>query len=302
MSFAPPSASTFAPHWDKLYAFLIDASLVSCVLLVGGMIYFAVRYRRRSDNDKTAYISHNVFLEFLWSFVPFCIFMLVFFWGWWMFHEMRAMPRQALEVHVFAQKWDWEFRYKSGRKSIKELYVPVGEDVKLIMTSRDVIHSFFVPAFRIKQDVVPGKYTALWFKATKTGSFYLYCTEFCGEGHSQMLGRVNVLSRAAYDEWLMNDPYKGLTPVQIGQKVFNTKCMICHTTTTAKLIGPGFQGLWGARREFEDGSSAVVDENYIRESMLNPAARIVKGFPNAMVPQILSEDEVIAMVEYIKTL
>ncbi len=298
----PPQASSFAAHWDSLYYFLLYASLVSFAVVVGAMLYFAIVYKRRGARDKTPHIAHNVFLEFLWSFVPFCIFLFVFVWGAWLYDHMRRPPAGALEVHAFAQKWNWEFRYKSGRKSLGSLIVPLNTNIKLIMASRDVVHSFFVPAFRVKQDVVPGAYTSVWFKATKKGTFHLYCAEFCGDGHSQMLGKVEVLSQADYDYWLLNDPMKGLSPLEVGQKLFNVACVACHSTGTNKLVGPGLAGLWGKRRNFTDGSSAVADANYIRESLLNPGAKVVQDYPNAMVPQVLDEDEILALTEYIKSL
>jgi cytochrome c oxidase subunit 2 len=303
-TFMPEQGSTFAAHYDALYEFLVVVSAISSVMVIGGMIYFALKYRRKGPNDKTAYISHNAMLEFLWSFIPFVIFMIVFAWGWYVYHQMRAMPQNALEVHVTAQKWYWDFQYKSGRKTSKELYVPINTPVKLIMNSRDVIHSFYVPSFRMKQDVVPGRYTALWFEATKLGSFQVFCTEFCGDGHSDMLAKVHVLTREDYDKWLQNDPYKGLSPMEIGKTIFEAKCTACHNITNEKKVGPGFAGIFGSDRALADGTKAVADENYLRESILNPNAKVVAGFPPAMTPfqGQLSEDELAGVIEYLKTL
>lgn len=304
-SFMPVAGTEIAERVDTLYAFLVWASFISCVLVIGGMVYFAMKYRRRSEDDKTPYISHNTFLEFLWSFIPFVIFMVVFAWGWLLFHEMRSIPENAFEVNVVGQKWYWDFQYKSGRKTSGEAYVPANTPVKLIMRSNDVIHSLFIPGFRIKQDVVPGRYTALWFEAKKPGQYQVFCTEFCGDGHSAMLAKLNVLPQAEFDEWLQNDPYKGLSLTEIGQKVFESKCSACHNITAEKKVGPGFAGLFGSTRKFQDGSSATADENYLRSSMLNPNEQVVEGYPAGVMPIFqgqMSEQETTAVIDYIKGL
>jgi cytochrome c oxidase subunit 2 len=258
--FMPPQATDIAIGVDRLYGFLLVASFISCVLVIGGMIYFVVKYRRESTAQKSAYISHNVLAEFLWSFIPFVIFMVVFVWGWIVFHQLRSMPDNALEIAVEAQKWDWSFVYKNGRRSSSEFYVPVGQNVKLVMTSKDVLHSFYVPAFRNKQDVVPGRYINYWFNANTIGKFNIFCAEYCGDKHSAMLAKVNVVSLEEYENWLGNDPYKGLAPAEIGQKLYTTRCVACHTLTDQKNVGPGFKGVFGRTEHFEDGGSVVVDE------------------------------------------
>lgn len=303
--FMPPAATEVAHGVDHLYGFLLAASFISCVLVIGGLIYFAVKYRRRSDSDKTPYISHNSALEFLWSFIPFVIFMVVFVWGWIVYHNLRDFPKNGLEVAVTAQKWNWTFTYKNGRNSQSLLTVPVGQDVKLVMTSRDVLHSFFVPAFRTKQDVIPGRYTALWFRAEKEGTYQVFCAEYCGDSHSAMLAKINVVPRAQFDEWLMSEPYKGMTPVQVGQKVYSGACIACHSLNASeKKMGPSFQGLFGRQEVMEGGASISVDENYIRESIHNPNEKIVKGYPSGVMPTFagqLDETEIMGLIEFLKT-
>lgn len=304
-TFMPPKGTDIAGQVDALYGFLLWASFISCVLVIGGFIYFAFKYRRQSDNDKTAYISHNNFLEFLWSFIPFVIFMGVFVWGWWIFSQMRTFPENSLEVAVQAQKWNWSFTYKNGRKSPGVLTVPVGTPVKLVMASSDVLHSFFIPTFRVKQDVVPGRYTALWFEAKHKGEFQVFCTEYCGDQHSNMLAKIKVVDRAEFDDWLGNDPYKGLSMAEVGHKVYAARCVVCHNTSDQKLVGPGFKELFGKERKFADGTVAVADENYIRESILNPNAKIVEGFPGGQMPTFagqLDEQEIMGVIEFLKTL
>lgn len=303
-TFMPPQASTFAHMVDDLYAFLLWASAISSILVIGGFIYFSHKYRRRSANDKTAYISHNSTLEFLWSFIPFVIFMLVFGWGVYVYREMRMAPGNALEVLVEGQKWNWTFYYKNGKISAGELVVPVNTPVKLIMTSKDVLHSFFIPAFRVKQDVVPGTYASLWFEAKEQGNFQVFCTEYCGDQHSAMLAKTKVVTREDFDQWLQNDPYKGMTMTEVGHKVYTARCAMCHQTTDAKLVGPGWKGIFGQDRKFADGSAAKVNEAYLRESILDPNAKIVAGFTPAMPTFAgqLNEQELMGVIEFIKTL
>ncbi|MBY0452559.1 MAG: cytochrome c oxidase subunit II, partial [Bdellovibrionaceae bacterium] len=190
-TFMPVQGTEIAVEVDNLYGFLIIVSFISCAILIGGMIYFAVKYKRRSANEKTPYISHDTRLEVLWSVVPLIIFLFVFAWGWKIYHDMRVMPKNALEIQVTGKQWAWTAEYKNGVRST-EVYAPVNKDVKLILASEDVIHSFFVPSFRIKQDAVPGRYTTLWFNATKLGEFHVFCTEYCGTSHSAMLTKLKI--------------------------------------------------------------------------------------------------------------
>lgn len=303
--FMPPAATEIASGVDHLYGFLLLASFISSVLVIGGLIYFSIKYRRQGEAEKTPYISHNSALEFLWSFIPFVIFMVVFVWGWMVFHQLRTFPKNGLEVAVTAQKWNWTFTYKNGRNSQSLLTVPVGQDVKLVMTSKDVLHSFYVPAFRNKQDVVPGRYTAYWFRAEKEGTYQVFCAEYCGDNHSGMLAKVNVVPQEKFDEWLTTEPYKGMAPAEVGQKVYSNICIACHSLNAAeKKTGPTFQGLFGRQEHLEDGSTVTVDENYIRESILNPNAKIVKGFPAGVMPTFagqLDETEIMGVIEFLKT-
>lgn len=308
-SFMPTAASNIAVRVDNLYAFLLIASAVSCAIVIGGMIYFVVKYRRKSNNDKTAYITHNTFLEFLWSFIPLVIFLIVFAWGWIVYHDMRKMPENALEIHIFGKQWAWEAQYKSGVKAANLVVVPIDTDVKLIMTSIDVIHSFYVPSFRIKQDVVPGRYSALWFNSNKLGEFHIFCTEYCGTQHSGMLGTLKVVTREEYDKWLQEESQVGTLPLaQRGERLFQLKaCVGCHSTSdmTTK-VGPALYKKYGAKEYLADGSAIEkVDDDYIRESVMNPNAKIVKGFNPNIMPSFqgqLSEVELGALIEYIKGL
>lgn len=328
-AFMPPAATTTAGEVDQIYGFLLITSFISFVLLIGGMFYFVYKYQRRSANDKTAYISHNYTLEFLWSFIPFLIFMFVFVWGWKVYHDMRNVPAGALEIHVMAKKWDWRFLYKSGKeitsgiddkgqKTPATMVVPVGRPVKLIMASekineastdrsdRPVLHSFYLPAARIKQDIVPGRFTTLWFNIDKPGDYWVFCTEFCGSGHSAMKAMVKAVPVEEFESWLSAEGGGALTLVDQGKALYASKaCVGCHSADGSRVVGPTFKGVFGTSHAVEGGETVKVDEDYIRESILNPNAKVVAGYPAGVMPAYagqLSDDEIKAIIEFIKTL
>src|SRR3989344_384090 len=307
-AFMPEQGTQIAKEVDNLYGFLLVVSFISCAILIGGMIYFAIKYKRKSQSDKTPYITHDTRLEILWSVIPLIIFLVVFAWGWTIYHDMRAMPENALEIHVTGKQWAWTVEYKNGVKST-DLVVPVNKDIKIILASEDVIHSFYVPSFRIKQDAVPGRYTTLWFRAEKMGEFYAFCTEFCGTNHSGMVARVKVVTQEEFDKWLVDESEIGLLPLaQRGAKYFQTRaCASCHNVDNAAVkVGPSLFKKFGTEGVFGDGSVSKFDENYVRQSILEPQAKIVKGFPKpSPIPSYqgqLSESELSALIEYIKGL
>ena len=305
-SHLPPQASTFAGQWDLLYNSLLWVSFVGGAILIVAMLYFIYKYRRKSENDKTAYITHNHFLEFLWSFIPLVVFLGVFAWGGYVYYQQRKVPENALEISVTGWQWRWDFEYKTGKKTTNDLVVPVNTPIKLVMTSGDVIHSFFIPSFRTKQDAVPGMYTALWFEANQLGTFQVFCTEYCGLQHSSMLAKIRVVPQTEFNEWLAAGEGGGGSPAERGAKIYQAKaCTACHSLDGKVVVGPTFKGLFGKTEQFADGSSASVDENYLRESILNPNAKIVKGFTAGQMPPFqgqLSDEEVTALIEFIKTL
>lgn len=330
-TFMPPAATQTASDVDSIYSFLLISSLISFILLIGGLFYFIWKYQRRTANDKTAYITHDHTLEFIWSFVPFVIFMFVFFWGWKVYHDMRHAPDGALEVQVMAKKWDWRFMYKSGKiatsgldangqKSPATLVVPAGRAVKLIMGSekiseqskdpldRPVLHSFFIPSARIKQDVVPGRYTTLWFNFDQPGEYWVFCAEFCGAGHSSMKALIKAVPEAEFDKWLSSEGGGEMTLAERGKQLYAANaCIGCHSADGSKSVGPSFKGIWGHDQAIEGGPTVKVDENYIRESILDPNAKIAAGFAasKGVMPVFagtLSEDDIKAIIEFIKTL
>lgn len=307
-TFMPAQGTEIAKSVDNLYGFLVVVSFISCAILIGGMIYFAMKYKRKTANDKTAYITHDTRLEVLWSVIPLIIFLVVFAWGWVIFHDMRSMPDDALEVQVTGKQWAWTAEYKNGVKSV-DVVVPVNRNVKIVLASEDVLHSFYVPSFRIKQDAVPGRYTNLWFNATKLGEFHVFCAEYCGTTHSGMITRLKVVSQEDFDKWLTSESEIGTLPLaERGKKYFQTRaCASCHNVDnpTAK-VGPSLYQLWGKDEAMADGSKVKVDENYVRESILDPQAKHVNGFPTpSPMPSFqgqLSESELAALIEYIKGL
>ena len=329
-SFMPPAATELAKSVDSIYAFLLITSLISFLILMGWLAYFVKKYRRKSAQDQTAYIPHNHFLEFIWSFVPFVIFMICFGWGAKVYLDMRKVSSDAMDIHVVAKKWDWEFIYKNGRKMTSDvddqgkrvpatMVVPLNKPVRLIMTSskvnpndkkdRAVLHSFFVPAFRVKQDIVPGRYTQLSFTPTKKGRFYIFCTEYCGTGHSSMLGRVEVVDELAFNDWVIGDESsdpKEMSLADKGKEIYKTRaCIGCHSLDASKTAGPTWKGLYSATRNFTDGTTATADDNYLKESILNSNAKIVKGYAPNQMPSFqgqLTDDDVTAVIEFIKTL
>lgn len=308
-SFMPTQGTEIAKSVDSLYGFLLVISFVSCVIVIGGMIYFAIKYKRKSANDKTAYITHDTRLEILWSVIPLILFLFVFAWGWMIYHDMRSMPKDALEIHVTGKQWAWTAEYKNGVKST-EVVVPVGRDVKIILSAEDVLHSFYVPSFRLKQDAVPGRYTAIWFHADKMGDFHVFCAEYCGTQHSGMITKLKVVSQDDFDKWLTTESEVSTLPMaQRGAKIFQTRaCASCHNVDSpAVKVGPSLQKVFGAENhQLENGVVSKVDENYLRESILDSQAKIVKGFgPRSAMPAFqgqLSESEVTALIEYIKSL
>lgn len=293
---------------DDLYNVVMLLSIVGFFGLMLVMTYFIIRYHR-SQNDKSAYIPHNALAETLWTVIPTILFLGIAFWGLWAYFEKEKIPANAMEIQVTGKQWLWEFTYKKGdlEANVADvMYVPINTPVVLNMTSTDVLHSFFVPSFRVKRDTVPGMKTRVNFTATKKGDFKVYCTEFCGTSHSKMRAIVRVVSKERFDNWL-NRQIKEANisdPVELGFRLFSRNCSTCHAAGTQTIIGPGLGGLWQKARDFENADSVTANAEYIRESILSPNAKVVKGFPAKMnsFSGLLSEKEIDYLIEYIKTL
>lgn len=303
----PEKASTFASTVDPAFMLYYWISVFFFVIICGLMIIFMIKYvRKRPEQLATAQITHNLPLELSWTLIPLVIVIALFFIGMKGYLHMRVAPADSMQVNVRGQKWAWSFEYPSGAIN-DTLVVPVDVPVKLVMTSRDVIHSFFIPAFRTKADVLPNRYHALWFQATRTGVFPVECTQYCGTNHSYMLTAVKVVQRDAYDEWLAtaSDPGKGKTPEQFGAILYQKRgCNACHSIDGSKGVGPSWKGLFGRMEMMSTNTQTMVDEAYIRESMMTPTAKVVMGFQPVMptFQGVLNDREIAALTAYIKTL
>ena len=298
----PARASTGAGNVDALYIFLLALSAFMSAAIFTMILVFAARYRRRPGIEAEQ-IEGSTALELTWSVVPLAIFMVIFVWGAAIYFQERTPPRGANEVYVVAKQWMWKLQHEEGQREINELHVPVGRDVKMIMTSQDVIHSFYVPAFRIKQDVLPGRYTTAWFHATRPGTYHLFCAEYCGTQHSGMIGQVVVMEPAQYETWLSGGGAAG-SLTSNGQSLFlQLGCSTCHRSDVQGR-GPNLIGLFGKPVLLEDGRTVIADENYIRESILSPGAKVVSGFKPIMpvFQGLVSEEQLNALVAYIKSL
>lgn len=302
----PEQMSTFAHYTDDLFLFITALCLIFFVGITLTMVAFVVKYRKRSDNDVTPVIKGNHTLEIVWSVIPGLLFIVIFAWGFIGWSQLNVVPPDALNVRVNGQKWSWSFTYPEGFTT-GDLVVPAGRPIKLTMSSKDVIHSFFVPEFRIKRDVIPGRYTVMWFEAPGVGEHYVLCTEYCGTSHSKMMAKVRVVPQEEFDEWVSSGGGMGddVPLAKLGELLYQQRgCVACHSIDGSRLVGPTFKGSYGKEHEFADGSKAVVDDNYLRESILNPGAKIVAGYPPVM-PSFqgqLNDKQIDALIEYIKSL
>lgn len=299
----PDAASTLAGQVDYLYYFLLAISLFFAALIFFLIYLFAVKYRRRSEDEVPKEIPGLLKLELLWSVIPFILTMVVFAWGATLYFDAYTPPKSAMEIYVVGKQWMWHIQHPTGQREINEIHVPVGQPVKLTMATEDVIHSFYIPAFRLKKDVVPGRYTTMWFEATEPGEYHLFCAEYCGTKHSQMTGRVVVMEQADYQNWLSGG--SAAEPLEVvGEKKFQQ--FACHTCHIDKpnARGPSLVGIFGEPVQLQGGQTVVVDEGYIRESILDPTAKITAGYKPVM-PTFkgqISEVGLLQITAYIKSL
>lgn len=301
----PEQASTFASRVDALYFYLIGLTLFFTVLIVSVLIFFVVKYRKRAPFEVPRPIAGSIKLETLWSVIPFLIAMSIFVWGANVYFAQYRMPKDAMEIYVVGKQWMWKFQHSTGQREINELHIPVGRKIKLTMATEDVIHDLFIPAFRTKADVVPGRYTSIWFEATKPGRYHLFCAEYCGTNHSAMGGWVEVMSQTDFDNWLSGNANQ-MSPVAAGQQLFTTTlgCATCHNADGTGGRGPALTGLFGKTVQLEGGTTVNADEAYIRESILNPQGQLVMGFQPIM-PTFkgqLNEEQILQLIAYIKSL
>lgn len=301
----PKQGSTLAPIIDQGWDVAFWVSIVFFILVVVPMALFVVQYRRKGDRDIGDQSGHSNALEIGWSVVPLAVVMGCFLVGFRGFMAASVAPAGAYEIRATAQKWSWTFDYPNGKSSPGELVVPAGRPIKMIMSSKDVLHSFYIPIFRVKQDVIPGSYSSVWFEAVEPGETTLECTEYCGKDHSGMLANVKVLPEEKFNEWMSANEFAGMSAAEVGQKLYTKyTCNTCHSLDGSKVVGPTFKGIWGRTEQFADGSSTAVDENYVKESILNPTAKVVAGYPPVM-PSFkgqLKDEQIDALIAYMKTL
>ncbi len=300
----PDTASTFAEKVDPLWWFLVILTVVMTGFIAVLVFTFAMKYRRRGPNEKTLYIHGSTKLELFWSITPLIIFLGIFFWNASLYYDYFTPPPDCLDVYITGKQWMWKVQYPEGQREINELHVPVGRPVKLTMASEDVIHSFFVPAFRLKRDVVPGHHNTTWFQATKTGRFHWFCAEYCGTQHSGMIGWVTVMEPTDYENWLAGGGVTGSMASQ-GEKLFQQLgCSTCHLLDEQGRC-PILRHVYSNPVKLDDGRTVTADDGYIRESILNPNAKIVAGFKRDIMPTFqgqVSEEGLMQLLAYIKSL
>lgn len=300
----PEQASTFAWQVDALYFYLILISVVFSIPIVAAIFYFGLKYREREKYATPDPIHGSITLETVWSVIPFIISMTIFLGGAIVYFNQYTPPDDTMEIYVVGKQWMWKMQHQTGQREINELHVPVGQKIKLTLTTEDVIHSFFVPAFRTKVDAVPGRYTYLWFEADKPGKYHLFCAEYCGLNHSGMGGYIYVMEQRDFDNWLTGS-VSGQTPVEAGRDLFTNKlgCASCHTGGAGQRGAP-LENIFGKEVRLAGGGSVVVDDEYLRNSILNPSAQIVEGYQPIM-PTFkgqVTEEQLVSLVAYIKSL
>ncbi len=302
ITFFPEQASTTAWYVDTLLWFLLGVTGFMAVLVGVLLIGFAIRYRRRPNTPPPPQIPGNKPLEIFWTVTPLAIFMVMFVWGATIYFGAYRGPDNAIVIYGIGKQWMWKFQHPEGQREINELHVAVGQPFKMVLTSEDVIHSFFVPEFRIHQDVLPGRFTSVWFQATRVGTYHLFCSQYCGTAHSNMVGRVVVMEASDYQNWLHLHA-EGSLALE-GRKVFlKYRCVSCHSANE-HARAPVLEDVYGTRVALDNGSTVIANEDYIRESILNPGAKIVAGWHNIM-PTFkgqVSEEEIIELIAFMRSL
>ena len=308
----PKQVSSFAHDIDNLFFFIFYASVVLFLIVVIGMMYLAIKYRFKKGDEVrlTSSLDHNTFLEVLFFVIPLILVTITFVWGIRSYLNMVIVPDDAIEIKVTGQSWFWTFDYPEGGSTLNELVVPVETPIKIVLSSTDVLHSFYIPVMRGKMDVLPNRYNVMWFDANQAGEYEIFCTEYCGTGHSNMNAKVIVMPQKMYEVWLAEagSADDDLPLEELGAKLYNKKaCNTCHTLDGTALVGPSYlqtSQMWGQERVFDDGSSAIIDENYVRSSILEPQIQIVAGYQGVMPTYqgLLNDRELDALIAFLKTL
>jgi cytochrome c oxidase subunit II len=301
--FFPQQASAQAGQVDGIYFFMVAVTAFFSILIAALIVAFAIKYRRRHREEIGHAIHGSLALELLWTVIPFFIVMVMFGWGAKVFFEMYRPPTGAMEIYVVGKQWMWKVQHMDGQREINELHVPVGRPVKLIMGSEDVLHSYYIPDFRVKADVIPGRYNVLWFTATKPGKYHLFCAEYCGTKHSGMVGSIIAMDPEDFQAWLSGGGASE-SPVAAGLKLFqDLACITCHTGD-ATARGPQLANLYNSSVRLQDGSTVTADDSYIRESIVNPRAKVVAGFQPIMptFQGLVTEEQLLQLIAYVRSL
>jgi cytochrome c oxidase subunit II len=303
LPFFPDEASNFAGNVDALFSFILMTTLFFAVLVTLLVIFAAFKFRRKNANEVGDDVHGNNVLEIGWTVIPTIIAIFIFAWGAVIYVNYRIAPKDTLDIYVIGKQWMWKLQQPNGRKEINELHIPLGRNVKLIMGSEDVIHNFYVPAFRVKMDVVPGRYNTMWFRPTKAGKYHFFCSQYCGTNHAVMGGWVTVMDPAEYAAWLSGEA-GDVNPVSAGEKLFTQlACVTCHIANGTGRA-PSLNGVYGGTVRLADGSTVTADEAYIRESILQPKAKIVAGYQPVMptFQGLVTEEQILNLTAYIKSL
>ncbi|HTM53804.1 MAG TPA: cytochrome c oxidase subunit II [Pirellulales bacterium] len=301
----PEQASSFARETDALYLFLIGVSSFFTIAIAAAIVYFAIKYRRGSAADRSHPPTHLFYLELTWILVPFALTLVMFVWGAKAYFEQAWPPKGGIEISCVARQWMWKFQHPEGNAEIDDLHVPLGENVRMTLISEDVIHSFYVPEFRVKHDVLPGRYVTVWFRPTKAGQYHLFCAEYCGAKHSAMGGVVHVLEPSQYQLWLSGGGETNVSPQVAGQQLFEQlRCGTCHEGGGSGVNrGPPLENLFGSTVRLQNGTTVVADESYLRESIMRPAAKIVAGYQPIM-PSFegqIGEEGLLQLIAHLKS-
>jgi cytochrome c oxidase subunit II len=298
----PAEASTIAPYTDALYFFLVSISLIGLVFVTILILYFSLRYRR-DKNPVATQVEGSTILEATWTIIPLALFLVVFVWGGLLYFRIYDPPPNAMNIYVVGKQWMWKAEHPGGQHEINALHVPIGQPVQLTMISQDVFHSFSIPDFRVKREVIPGRYSTVWFQATDPGTYHIFCTQYCGTLHSGMIGEVTAMTPADYKKWL-DQSNSGMSLAQNGERLFASMgCNACHSGNAAAR-GPNLAGVYGSKLTLTDGSQVLVNDAYLRDAILNPSQHVTAGFAPIMPTYQgqISEDGLIDLVEYIKQL
>lgn len=299
----PPAASSIAEDVDRLYWFLSGITVFFTILIFSIIFYFMVRYRRKSPDEIPEPVHSSMILELTWTIIPSLICVVLFVWAAALYVRNSRPPASSTEIFVIGKQWMWHLQHPEGPREINELHVPVGVPIKLTMTSQDVIHDFYIPAFRVKKDVLPGRYTSLWFQATQTGTYHLFCGQYCGTDHGLMIGWVYVMSPTDYEAWLQGGEANESMAQQGAQLFQHYSCGYCHVPAGGGQ-GPSLEGVYGKPEKLANGQTRVVDESLIREALLQPNSVVLPGFAPVM-PTFkgqLTEEQVLNLIAYVKSL